>query len=526
MLAVDYENIPRHLIRRPQWLCWRLETRKSEKGDEKPTKVPYNARTGGKAKSNDPSTWCDFNRAGQAARRGDYDGVGFAFAAGDGLCGIDLDHVVNAQTGELDPKAAEILQQFAGTYCELSPSGTGLRLFCIGKPKRTGKNTGQPKWAEIYDHTSPRYLTVTGHHWMGTANELTEQQAALDWLHEAYFAQAAKPAAARPQQAIASAYPSHYLPLEDGELIRKAIACKSGTVFQALYSGNIEAHGDDHSAADLAFCNLLAFWTGHDAAQMDRIFRTSGLMRDKWDKKHRADGATYGQMTVEAAQAACRSIYQPRGDRPGPVEEVMPPRSGGDQAPPADAGAGGESGEYDRRPMVRIGGDRLVTAMTTAEQLLFEGPEPPFYERGGILVWLKPIDQPRDLQKGAVTREPGTMVIEPLTAGWLRRRMMQACRFERYDSRLKLMIPVNLPKEYPESYMDGGEWNVPILKNIVILNTWESVRPMDFPNYPAGTWGPEAAESLLAADGRNWVLPTFLQCQEDTAVCQVTMVQP
>ena len=59
-----------------------------------------------------------------------------------------------------------------------------------------------------------------------------------------------------------------------------------------------------------------------------------------------------------------------------------------------------------------------------------------------------------------------------------------------------------------------------------ILNTWESIRPMDFPDYPAGTWGPEAAESLLAADGRNWVMPTFLQCQEDTAVCRVTMVQP
>ena len=59
-----------------------------------------------------------------------------------------------------------------------------------------------------------------------------------------------------------------------------------------------------------------------------------------------------------------------------------------------------------------------------------------------------------------------------------------------------------------------------------ILDAWESVRPTDFPNYQAGTWGPEAAESLLAHDGRSWVMPTFLQCQEDTAVCRVTMVQP
>lgn len=57
-----------------------------------------------------------------------------------------------------------------------------------------------------------------------------------------------------------------------------------------------------------------------------------------------------------------------------------------------------------------------------------------------------------------------------------------------------------------------------------ILQAWEAISPTDFPNYQAGSWGPEAAESLIAADGRNWVMPTFLQCEEDTAVCRVTMV--
>jgi glucose-6-phosphate 1-dehydrogenase len=56
-----------------------------------------------------------------------------------------------------------------------------------------------------------------------------------------------------------------------------------------------------------------------------------------------------------------------------------------------------------------------------------------------------------------------------------------------------------------------------------ILETWETINPTDFPNYQAGTWGPEAAENLIAQDGRNWAVPTFLQCQEDAAVCRVTM---
>jgi len=59
-----------------------------------------------------------------------------------------------------------------------------------------------------------------------------------------------------------------------------------------------------------------------------------------------------------------------------------------------------------------------------------------------------------------------------------------------------------------------------------ILQVWEAVRPTDFPNYAAGTWGPDTANTLIAQDGRSWVTPTFLQCQGDQPVCRVTMVSP
>jgi glucose-6-phosphate 1-dehydrogenase len=39
------------------------------------------------------------------------------------------------------------------------------------------------------------------------------------------------------------------------------------------------------------------------------------------------------------------------------------------------------------------------------------------------------------------------------------------------------------------------------------LESWESAPPTDFPNYSAGTWGPEAARRLIAQDGRSWVDP-------------------
>ncbi len=54
-----------------------------------------------------------------------------------------------------------------------------------------------------------------------------------------------------------------------------------------------------------------------------------------------------------------------------------------------------------------------------------------------------------------------------------------------------------------------------------ILDMWKSVRPTDFPNYHAGSWGPEAADIFIARDGRSWTLPTFLQCREDLASCGV-----
>ena len=44
-----------------------------------------------------------------------------------------------------------------------------------------------------------------------------------------------------------------------------------------------------------------------------------------------------------------------------------------------------------------------------------------------------------------------------------------------------------------------------------ILNYWADNPPYDFPNYSAGTWGPEEAEGLISADGRHWLLPTKLE---------------
>ena len=301
----DPTATPAELIALKQWVAWRYEDR-----DGKKTKAPIDAKSNGRltyAKSNDPATWASYADALKACERHtELAGVGFCFGPDDGLTGIDLDHVIDPDTGELKPEAAEILERFAGTYCEVSPSGTGLRLFCYGRPGRSGKNVGNIKWCEVYSHPSRRYLTVTGNRLDGSALEVTQQQDALDWLHGRFMASTGQePVASKPGPAGGA------LDLDDAALLDKARSAKNGAEFTALWSGDTSGHGGDDSAADLALCSLLAFWTGGDAARVDRLFRQSGLMRPKWDSR-RGESGTYGSTTVDKAIAGCRDTYSGR----------------------------------------------------------------------------------------------------------------------------------------------------------------------------------------------------------------------
>jgi putative DNA primase/helicase len=47
---------------------------------------------------------------------------------------------------------------------------------------------------------------------------------------------------------------------------------------------------------------MLAFWTGSDAERVDRLFRRSGLMRQKWDRP--TGTSKYSELTIRAAFAS------------------------------------------------------------------------------------------------------------------------------------------------------------------------------------------------------------------------------
>jgi len=78
---------------------------------------------------------------------------------------------------------------------------------------------------------------------------------------------------------------------------------KKGAKFVALYDrGDWQGEGyESQSEAELALCNMIAAQCGGDPARIDALFRSSALMREKWDDSHFADGTTYGEATVRKA---------------------------------------------------------------------------------------------------------------------------------------------------------------------------------------------------------------------------------
>jgi hypothetical protein len=79
-------------------------------------------------------------------------------------------------------------------------------------------------------------------------------------------------------------YPDADVTTDDDLLILMIGNDTNGDDVLALWRGDMSAHGDDHSRADMALLRHLAFWTNYDAARVERLFRQSGLMRPHWDR--------------------------------------------------------------------------------------------------------------------------------------------------------------------------------------------------------------------------------------------------
>ena len=289
MAKVQFDNIPQSLKDTALWCCWRLQVRA---GDDKPTKVPYNPLTGKGAKSNDRSTFARFGQARMAMDMNNYDGLGIGIF--DDLCVIDLDHCID-NMGTFSDLSSEIFE-LMNTYAEISPGGDGVHIYfrapglVYDKEKYYIKN---PKnGIEIYvAGATNRFITVTGNALTNAGiNDRTKQ---LQEILERFMRREV-----RQNHTERPAVPSMQLYLDDERLIQAASSARNGVLFRQLFDGDTSGYKSQNEA-DLALCNILAFWASKDIEQMDRIFRQSGLMRKKWDEKRGI--TTYGKMTLQNA---------------------------------------------------------------------------------------------------------------------------------------------------------------------------------------------------------------------------------
>lgn len=307
-LNEQYQNVPNELKSLKRWVCFKIEQRNGEFG-----KFPINSINGKYAKSNDSLTWSTFNTALLGCVKYGCDGIGFML--GDGIFGIDLDNHINKQTGELELPKEEfdiIANDFIkglNSYSERSVSGNGIHIICSGKLPGTRRKT---TCVEMYE--KGRFFAFTGNVINAKPVEFREEE--IKPLYDKYMPKDPEPII-RKEFNIPDGY--EVIDLDIQQLIDKASSNeKTGEMFRTLYAGNIldayilsgkSWYDDTHSSADLAFCNLLAFWCNCDADKMDAIFRRSGLMRPKWDENR--GGKTYGEITINKAISSCQSGYSP-----------------------------------------------------------------------------------------------------------------------------------------------------------------------------------------------------------------------
>jgi primase-polymerase (primpol)-like protein len=163
VLTPKFVDIPNELVGREYWVAWQHKIHENKDGTKRWTKIPIDV-SGGFASSTDPETWTDFEtvvehyKSYETADRG----IGFVVSSDDEFLGVDFDDCRDPETGEIDD-AVEQFVLACDSYIEVSPSGTGLRMFLKSDAELGGCEFDLPGEAHAEVYNSGRYLTVTGH---------------------------------------------------------------------------------------------------------------------------------------------------------------------------------------------------------------------------------------------------------------------------------------------------------------------------------------------------------------------------
>ena len=283
MWTSDGRFFPDSLVALPIWILWRLEPDKAGRM----TKVPYAGKYDGHASSSNPKTWATFDTVWEKFTKSvdHFGGVGICVQKPDRLLFIDLDHCVD-ENHEPSEIARDVVSRMKDQFVEVSQSGRGLHILMLGEIPKSFKNS--ENGVEMYDDR--RFVSLTGR--AVCKGEPHEDADAVRYVWETYR----KPE----QEKIIVRHTVSDLERDDRWIIDHAM--KRG-VFRDLFEGMWRGIYGSQSEADLALCNLLAFWCDCRPDQMDRIFRASGLYREKWNRDD------YRMRTISTAIAGCSQTF-------------------------------------------------------------------------------------------------------------------------------------------------------------------------------------------------------------------------
>jgi len=161
-LPVLTQNIPATLKKVPRWVMWSF-VEVGEGENKRWSKMPLQTN-GRPASSTNPDTWTDFLTAEDAYQSNKFSGIGFVFSKDDDLVGIDLDDCYSVEEGVFINAAMQQLATQIDGYMEISPSGTGVKIFTRSAP--FASHADHDIGFEAY--STGRFFTVTGNYISGT----------------------------------------------------------------------------------------------------------------------------------------------------------------------------------------------------------------------------------------------------------------------------------------------------------------------------------------------------------------------
>jgi AAA domain-containing protein/primase/DNA polymerase family protein len=277
-------HLPEELKKIPNFLLWAM-VQVSGKLTKKPLQIDGTA-----ASSTNPATWASYEDVCRAQPTlSSTEGIGFALGkTGCGYTFVDMDGARNPIIGEMAPWASEFIVAHP-TYCEITPSGFGLRCIFRGQPALpNGKHIDKWRMPELpgiraagYDKadtcveifTAEKYVTVTGDVY-GLLRPIADCNGFLAGL---------------PEKTVTAS--------DSGEATDAEIFIADfshNEKFGLLFAGDWGKAGyGSQSEADCALATMLAYTHGNDPEKIDSEFRKSGLYREKWERED------YRERTIE-----------------------------------------------------------------------------------------------------------------------------------------------------------------------------------------------------------------------------------